>query len=233
MRGSLTHDDAGAAGPVADGTGEANVPLHATTRPRGNRPRRARSTGRPVARPRSSLYGALVRLGDNHRAARPPQAISADRAVHEPLQDTTVLRSHHQQIVRIRGEAGQHSTWVTFWRLDADSYIGRDAAGGGAERTPDQFRRRRALRIPGEHQHHPTATTAATPAAMARQAKRPGPDGHQRSSGCPGQADGLSESSHAARRVIDADDNASPSGTARSVRLSENRRTYHHLRRSL
>ncbi len=144
-----------------------------------------------------------------------------------------MLRSHDQQIARIRGEAGEDSTWVTFWRLDADSYIGRDAAGGGAERTLDQFRRHRALRVPGEHQHHPTATIAAmTPAAMARQAKRPGPDGHHRSSGCPGQADGLPESSHAAGRVIDADDNASPSGTARSVRLSENRGAYHHLRRS-
>ena len=111
----------------------------------------------------------------------------------------TALRSHHQQIVRIRGEAGKHSTWVTFWRLDADRYIGRYATGGGAERTPDQFGRRRALRIAGEHQHHPTATTAVMPpAAMARQAKRPGPDGHQRSSGCPGHADGLPESSQAA-----------------------------------
>ena len=111
----------------------------------------------------------------------------------------TALRSHHQQIVRIHGQAGKHSTRITFRRLDADSYIGRDAAGGGAERTLDQFRRRRALRVPGKHQHHPMATVAAmTPAAVARQAKRPGPDGHQRSSGCPGQADGLPESSHAA-----------------------------------
>jgi len=107
------------------------------------------------------------------------------------------LRSHHQQIARTRGEASQHGTWVTFWRLDADGYIGGDATGGGAERTPGHFRRRRALRVSQEHQHHPAAVAPMTPAAMARQPKGPGPDGHQRSPGYPGQLDGPLQSGYA------------------------------------
>jgi hypothetical protein len=102
--------------------------------------------------------------------------------VQQPLHGVTTLASHHQEIARIRGQAGQHRTRVPFRRFDRDGEIARDSPGSGAESAPDQFRGRLApLSSPEDKYQEMVAVAAMAPAAVLRQAKGPGPDGHQRS----------------------------------------------------